>query len=53
MEKRSKIEAEMMEILRGMSARMKEVEDMILAGYDGRLDEAMSVLDDGRQRCAK
>ncbi|KFH47278.1 hypothetical protein ACRE_019270 [Hapsidospora chrysogenum ATCC 11550] len=52
MEKRSKIEAEMMEILGGMSARMKEVEDMILAGYDGRLEEVMSVLD-GRQRCTK
>jgi hypothetical protein len=53
MERRSKIEAEMMEILRGMFARMKEVEGMILAGYDGRLEEAMSVLDDGRQPCAE
>lgn len=39
----------MMELVVGMHARMKEVEAMILVGYEGRLDETRLVLDEARQ----
>ena len=46
MERRKEIEAQITELIVSMHTRMKEVKGMILAGYDGRLDEMRSVLDE-------
>lgn len=50
MERRKEIEAEMMELIVSMHTQMKEVEEMILAGYDGRLEEMREVLNEAQEK---
>jgi hypothetical protein len=44
-EKRKLIEARMLDVVAGVHSEMQEVEEMILAGYRGRRDEAQLSLE--------
>ena len=48
MERRKEIEMEVQKILTGVQGRTEEVEQMMLVGYDGRLEAMNKALEAGQ-----